>query len=56
MAQIVKLIWRLDYGVSYAYIDKRGAALNILSNTVEKFWDVVGDGQIPMSFVARMQA
>jgi hypothetical protein len=53
MAQIVKLIWRLDYGVSYAYIDRRGAALNILSNTVEKFWDAIGDGQIPMSFVAR---
>jgi hypothetical protein len=53
MAQIIKLIWRLDYPISYAYLDKRGAALNILTNTVEKFWDVIGDGQVNMSFVAR---
>jgi hypothetical protein len=53
MAQIVKLIWRLDYPVSYAYLDSRGTALNILSNTVENFWDVLGDGQANMSFLAR---
>ena len=53
MARIVKLIWRLDYDVSYAYLDKRGSALNALANTVEGFWDTVGDGAIYMSFAAR---
>jgi hypothetical protein len=53
MATAIKLVWRLDYGVSFAYLDSRGAALNALSNTVEKFWQVVGDGPTNMGFAAR---
>jgi hypothetical protein len=53
MAKIVKLIWRLDYKPSYAYLDARGTALRVLSDTVQKFWDAVGDGVIHMSFAAR---
>jgi hypothetical protein len=53
MSRIVKLIWRLDFKPSYAYIDKRGTALNLLTNTVENFWATVGDGIQHMSFVAK---
>ena len=51
MAQIIRMIWRLDYEVSYAYLDKRGAALNAMSNTVEKFWESLGDGTVHSSYV-----
>ena len=53
MSRVVKLIWRLDFKPSYAYIDNRGTALNLLSNTVKDFWATVGDGMQHMSFVAR---
>jgi tetratricopeptide (TPR) repeat protein len=49
--QIIKLIWRLDFDVSYAYLDKRGSALNAMSNTVPNFWDTVGDGTVHSSYV-----
>jgi hypothetical protein len=50
MAQIVRLVWRLDYEVSYSYLDNRGAALKALKDTIEKFWKVVGDGTVNLSF------
>lgn len=53
MAKIIKLIWRLDYKVSYAYIDARGTALRAISESVDRFWEVVGDGVLQMSFAAR---
>jgi hypothetical protein len=53
MAKIIKLIWRLDYPVSYAYIDGRGRALKAISETVADFWDKSGDGALHMSFAAR---
>lgn len=49
---IIKLLWRLDYSASYAYLDKRGSALNILSETVDGFWQNVGLGAIPTSLAA----
>jgi hypothetical protein len=53
MAKIVKLIWRLDYPVSYSYIDARGRALKVIRETVDGFWKSVGDGALHMSFIAR---
>jgi len=50
-AQIIKVIWRLDFNVSYTYLDKRGSALNALSNTVPNFWEIVGDGTVHLSYV-----
>ena len=50
-AQIIKLIWRLDFAISYAYLDKRGSALNAMTNTVPNFWDTVGDGTVHLSYV-----
>jgi len=50
MVKVVRLIWRLDYSVSFAYLDRRGAALNALMNTVPDFWQAIGDGALPHSF------
>src|ERR1700720_2390624 len=50
MAQIVRLLWRLDYAASYAYLDKRGSALRAITETVKDFWSNVGFAQIPASF------
>jgi hypothetical protein len=50
-AQIIKMIWRLDFQVSYAYLDKRGSALNAMTNTVPNFWDTIGDGSVHLSYV-----
>jgi hypothetical protein len=50
MARAIRLIWRLDFEVSFSYLDRRGAALNALINTVEGFWDQVGEGKIPISY------
>jgi hypothetical protein len=55
MAQIIKLIWRLDYPISYTYLDKRGAALKVLNDTVERFWDVIAEGQNSTSLTARTE-
>jgi hypothetical protein len=51
MAQIIKLLWRLDYGVSYAYLDRRGTALDALANTASNFWDTMADGAVHASYV-----
>jgi hypothetical protein len=50
MIQATKLIWRLDFNVSYVYLDKRGTALNAMQNTVKDFWDVVADGTVHSSY------
>jgi hypothetical protein len=50
---IIRLFWRLDYQPSYTYLDKRGSALRLLTETVDGFWHNVGVGaQIPNSFAA----
>jgi hypothetical protein len=51
MARVIRLLWRLDFDVSYPYLDKRGSALKALTDTVEGFWTTVGPGTLPMSFV-----
>jgi hypothetical protein len=51
MARIVKLIWRLDYESSYAFLNQQGEALRILNTTIEGFWDNVGVGALPSSFI-----
>lgn len=51
MTKIVRLIWRLDFVVSYAYLDQRGTALDAMSNTIENFWEVLADGTVHSSFV-----
>ena len=51
MAQIIRMFWRLDFGVSYPYLNKRGSALNAMTNTVTDFWEVVADGTIHSSYV-----
>lgn len=53
MQRVLKIIWRLDFPASYAYIDKRGSALRLLTQTVEDFWDEAGEGAEHMSFVGR---
>jgi hypothetical protein len=52
MARIIRLLWRLDFDPSYPYLDKRGSALKVLTDTVEGFWTTVGPGQLPLSFAA----
>jgi|SRR6516165_6947320 hypothetical protein len=54
MPQAIKLIWRLDYDVSYAYLDRRGSALATL-NVEANLWEKVGEGAVSMSFVARTE-
>src|SRR3972149_6273359 len=53
MAQVIKIIWRLDYETSFAYLDKRGSALSVLGKTEPNFWDSIGDGSANLSFAAR---
>src|SRR4051812_16010257 len=52
MARVIRLLWRLDFDVSYPYLDKRGSALQILNGTVEDFWTTVAPGTLPLSFIA----
>ena len=52
MARVIRLHWRLDFDVSYPYLDKRGTALKALSETVEGFWTTVGPATLPLSFAA----
>lgn len=52
MARVIRLLWRLDFDVSYPYLDKRGTAMKALSETVEGFWTTVGPGTLPISFAA----
>jgi hypothetical protein len=52
MARIIRLLWRLDFDVSYPYLDKRGSALKVLTDTIQGFWTNVGPGQLPLSFAA----
>jgi hypothetical protein len=52
MARVIRLLWRLDFDVSYAYLDKRGSALKVLTETVENFWTNVGPATFPLSFAA----
>ncbi len=52
MAKVIRLIWRLDFEVSYAYLDRRGSALKILAETNKGFWDNCGPGRVPLSFAA----
>jgi|SRR6185312_2770188 len=52
MAKVVRLIWRFDFQVSYAYLDRRGSALKVLAETVDRFFDNYGPGQLPFSLVA----
>jgi hypothetical protein len=52
MARVIRLLWRLDFDVSYPYIDKRGLALQALTDTVEGFWTTVGPATLPLSFAA----
>ncbi len=53
MARVIKLIWRLDYQVSYAYLDKRGTAFQLLMETVKDFWQSGGEGTVQASFAAQ---
>ncbi|WP_409192434.1 hypothetical protein [Bradyrhizobium sp. RDM4] len=53
MAKVVRLLWRLDFEPSYAYLDRRGSALRILTETVPKFWTTMGPGTIAQSFAAQ---
>lgn len=52
MAKVIKILWRLDFSASYAYLDRRGSALQVLTDTVEEFWTNVGPGRIPLSYAA----
>lgn len=52
MAKVVRLIWRLDFEASYAYLDHRGSALKILAETNKDFWNSSGPGRLPLSFAA----
>jgi hypothetical protein len=57
MARVIRLLWRLDFDVSYPYLDKRGSALKVLTDTAEDFWTTVGPGTLPLSFAAeKLQA
>jgi hypothetical protein len=54
MPRVTRLLWRLDYVTSYAYLDKRGSALRAIFDTEQGFWNSVGIGTaVPASFVAQ---
>ncbi|WP_298254724.1 hypothetical protein [Bradyrhizobium sp.] len=53
MARVIRLFWRLDYEPSYAFMDRRGTALQILKDHVEGYWQQVADGTIQTSFVGK---
>ena len=52
MAQLIRVIWRLDYNVSYAYLDSPGTVLRILAETVPGFVPNLSEGIGNHSFVA----
>jgi hypothetical protein len=51
MTQLIRLIWRLDYDVSYVYFDRRGAALKVMTETVPGFFSNIAEGAAVYSFV-----
>jgi hypothetical protein len=53
VAQLIKLFWRLDYPVSYAFLDHRGLALRSLATSPFKWNGGLGDGQLLGSFVGQ---
>lgn len=52
MANIIKLIFRMDFPTSYALLDSRGAVLRSLEKGSEIPWTSIGDGQLVSSFLA----
>jgi hypothetical protein len=55
MARVMRLIWRLDYPVSYGFLDKLGTVRRVVVETVPNFWTNVIDGNILHSYVADYQ-
>ena len=52
MARVMNLIWRLDYPLSYSFMDKLGSMRRIVTETVPNYWTKVIDGNILYSYVA----
>lgn len=52
MAKLIRIIWRLDYKVSYAYLDSLGTAVRILSETVPGFLPSLSEGMANHSLMA----
>ena len=50
MPQVIRVIWRFDYAISYAYMDNVGTALKALSETVPGFLSVISEGMSNDSF------
>jgi hypothetical protein len=51
MAQLIRVIWRLDFNVSYAYLDSLGTALRILVETIPGFLPTLSEGMGNRSFL-----
>lgn len=56
MAEVIRVIFRLDYDISHAFLDRRGSALRVLTTTVSDFWENIGEGAIPGSFLVEHKA
>jgi hypothetical protein len=52
MAKVMRLIWRLDFSLSYNFLDKLGTVRKILGETIPNYWNTVADGPIQNSFFA----
>jgi hypothetical protein len=46
----MRLIWRLDYSLSYNFMDKLGSVRRIVTETVPNYWAKVIDGNILYSY------
>ena len=46
----------MDYDISHAFLDRRGSALRVLTTTVSDFWENIGEGAIPGSFLVEHKA
>jgi len=44
MAQVLRLIWRLDYELNFAYLDRKGSVLQAVQSTTPNFWSKIAEG------------
>jgi len=56
MAKLIKVIWRLDYNISYAYLNSIGTSAKILSDTVPKFIHTLSEGVANHALIGERKA
>ena len=56
MAKLIKVIWRFDYNISYAYLNSIGTSARILTETVPGFMHTLSEGVANHSLIGEMKA